>query len=467
MTSIVTVFFAALPLFIVGLLLIGLLWPATRTMPVAWLSAVVIGAVVWGMPASWIVAASISGVLTAIQILFIVFGALVLLYTMLRAGAFSTLNRSFTTVSEDRRVQIVLVAFFLSAFIEGAAGFGTPAAVVAPLLLGLGFPALAAVVAALIGHAIAVTYGAVGTPIIVGIREPLENVGYINQVLAGNDQTATEFAINVAAWAATYHLLIGFMMPLFAVGIVVYFFTPQGSRTMEPIIEGFQRREGVRVNTIYQGCGSLNAQMSTIREQNPDQGFPDAYLACDVYYLDPVSDWFEDKATVTKTRIVIATQKDNPYNIEELEDLAQPGLRLVIGHASHCTIGGLTERLFKAEGLYDEIMENVVEQQPSSGMMVPPVASGAADASLAYYNDTLPEKDRLHVVEIDSEYANAVQPFGIASTSRHKQLMLRLYRFIGSSREVFEELGFGWELGRSPDDFELVAPSGVRPPRVD
>lgn len=237
MTSIVTVFFAALPLFIVGLLLIGLLWPATRTMPVAWLSAVVIGAVVWGMPASWIVAASISGVLTAIQILFIVFGALVLLYTMLRAGAFSTLNRSFTTVSEDRRVQIVLVAFFLSAFIEGAAGFGTPAAVVAPLLLGLGFPALAAVVAALIGHAIAVTYGAVGTPIIVGIREPLENVGYINQVLAGNDQTATEFAINVAAWAATYHLLIGFMMPLFAVGIVVYFFTPQGSRTMEPIIE--------------------------------------------------------------------------------------------------------------------------------------------------------------------------------------------------------------------------------------
>jgi len=237
MTSIVTVFFAALPLFIVGLLLIGLLWSATRTMPVAWLSAVVIGAVVWGMPASWIIAASISGVLTAFQILFIVFGALVLLYTMLRAGAFSTLNRSFTTVSDDRRVQIVLVAFFLSAFIEGAAGFGTPAAVVAPLLLGLGFPALAAVVAALIGHAIAVTYGAVGTPIIVGIREPLENVGYINQVLAGNDQTATEFAINVAAWAATYHLLIGFMMPLFAVGIVVYFFTPQGSRSMEPIIE--------------------------------------------------------------------------------------------------------------------------------------------------------------------------------------------------------------------------------------
>lgn len=238
-------------------------------------------------------------------------------------------------------------------------------------------------------------------------------------------------------------------------------------RAMEPIIEEFQRREGVRINTVFQGCGALNAQMSTIREQNPDFGFPDAYFACDVYYLDPVGDWFEEKATVSSTRIVIAAQKGNPYDINGLEDLTQEGLRIVVGHPTHCTIGGLTERLFKAKGLYDEIMENVVEQQPSSGMMVPPVASGAADASLAYYNDTLPEKDRLHVVEIDSEYARAIQPFGIASTSSHKHLMLRLYRHIGRSQEIFEELGFGWVIGRSPDDFELVAPAGARPTQRD
>ena len=291
MTSTVTLFFAALPLFIVGFLLIGLLWPATRTMPVAWLSTVVIAAVVWGMPTSWIVAASISGVLTAVQILFIVFGALVLLYTRLRAGAFSTLNRSFTKVSDDRRVQIVLVAFFLSAFIEGAAGFGTPAAVVAPLLLGLGFPALAAVVAALIGHAIAVTYGAVGTPIIIGIREPLESVGYISQVLASNDQTAAEFAINVAAWAATYHLLIGFAMPLFAVGIVVYFFTLPGSRSLEPIIEVVPLClfAGVSFVIPYWMNAQVSAELPSLVA--PMVGAAVVIIALRAGYFEPSTEW--------------------------------------------------------------------------------------------------------------------------------------------------------------------------------
>lgn len=248
---------------------------------------------------------------------------------------------------------------------------------------------------------------------------------------------------------------------------VTFFSGGLNRRAMEPILEAFQRREGVRINTVYQGCGALNAQMAVVRDQDPEQGFPDAYFACDVYYLDPVADWFENAATVSSTRIVIVTQKDNPHGIESLEDLAQPGLRIVVGHPTHCTIGGLTERLFKAKGLYEAIMPNVVEQQPSSGMMVPPVASGAADASLAYFNDTLPEKDRLHVVELDTEYAQAVQPFGIASTSKHKHLMHRLYQFMGRSEQIFDELGFGWELGRSPDEFELVVPAGARPPRIE
>ncbi|MFP9060175.1 L-lactate permease [Natrialbaceae archaeon A-chndr2] len=231
-----TVAFAAIPLLVVSVLLVGFLWPATRAMPIAWLSALLVAFVVWGMPVRWLAAATIEGIVIAIQILFIVFGALVLLYTMMRAGAFDVLNSGFAMISEDRRVQVVLVAFFLSTFIEGAAGFGAPAAVVAPLLLGLGFPALAAVVAALIGHIIAVTYGAVGTPIIVGIREPMASVFEINQAIEAEGLTATEFAVNVAAWAATYHLLVGFVMPLFAVGMVVYFFGDPADRSIQPAL---------------------------------------------------------------------------------------------------------------------------------------------------------------------------------------------------------------------------------------
>jgi len=236
MTAAIDVFFAAFPLVVVGVLLVGLLWPAARVMPVAWVVSLAVGFFVWGMPPAWLVAATVEGVITAVQILFIVFAALVLLYTMLRSGAFDTLNRNFAGISEDRRVQIVLVAFFLATFIEGAAGFGTPAAVVAPLLLALGFPALAAVIAALIGHIIAVTYGAVGTPIIVGIEDPLASVESTRTAIEAGGFSVQEYSIQVAVWAATYHALIGFVMPLFAVGMVVYFFGGD-DRSLKPAFE--------------------------------------------------------------------------------------------------------------------------------------------------------------------------------------------------------------------------------------
>ena len=74
---------AAAPLIVVAVLLVGLLWPATRVMPIAWLVALVVGFVVWGNDPTWLAAASINGAITAITILYIVFGALVLLYTLM------------------------------------------------------------------------------------------------------------------------------------------------------------------------------------------------------------------------------------------------------------------------------------------------------------------------------------------------------------------------------------------------
>ena len=235
MVNAVELLLAAAPLLIAGILMVGFLWPATRAMPIAWISAVVIGFAVWGMPGNWVAAASINGVITALTILWIVFGALLLLYTLQEAGAFDRINEGFAAVSDDRRVQIVLIGFFLATFIEGAAGFGTPAAVVAPLLLALGFPALAAVIAAIIGHIIAVTYGAVGTPIIIGIENPLGV--YEEAITAGGYASVTEFSNQVAAWAATYHALIGFMMPFIGVLMIVHFFGDDDEGSLGPALE--------------------------------------------------------------------------------------------------------------------------------------------------------------------------------------------------------------------------------------
>ncbi len=236
MVSAVELLLAATPLVLAGALLVVFLWPATRAMPIAWIVALVIGFAVWNMPPNYLAASSIVGVLTALEILWIVFGALLLLYTLKEAGAFDRINQGFAAVSDDRRIQIILLAFFLATFIEGAAGFGTPAAVVAPLLLALGFPALAAVIAALIGHIIAVTYGAVGTPIIVGIESPLASVEGTRTAIEAGGYTVPEYAVLVATWAATYHALVGFVMPLFAVGMVVYFFGGE-ERSLKPAWE--------------------------------------------------------------------------------------------------------------------------------------------------------------------------------------------------------------------------------------
>ncbi len=79
------------------------------------------------------------------------------------------------------------------------------------------------------------TYGAVGTPIIVGIQTPLEI--YQEAIEADGGMSVVEYSHNVAAWAATYHALTGFVMPLFAVGMIVWFFSLPEDRSLKPAFE--------------------------------------------------------------------------------------------------------------------------------------------------------------------------------------------------------------------------------------
>ncbi|MHC4594310.1 MAG: L-lactate permease, partial [Planctomycetota bacterium] len=114
-------------------------WPATKAMPISWILTVILALFVWRTPLNWVAASSINGIFLALQILIIVFGALVLLFTLKASGALRAISNGFTNISEDRRVQAILIAWLFGAFIEGSAGFGTPAALMAPLLLSLGF----------------------------------------------------------------------------------------------------------------------------------------------------------------------------------------------------------------------------------------------------------------------------------------------------------------------------------------
>lgn len=220
---------AALPILIVGTLLIGLRWPAKYAMPVGLIAVVIIAAAVWRMSWTAIAASAVQGVLIAIGLLWIVFGALLLLETITKSGALDSIRAGFTRISADRRIQVIIIAWLFGSFIEGAAGFGTPAAVVSPLLLALGFPAMAAVMAGLIIQSTPVSFGAVGTPMNVGIGTGLSGTDgtLVDNVVAragvlGLDQG--EFIAHTATQVATIHAIVGLLIPLFMVTLMTGFF---------------------------------------------------------------------------------------------------------------------------------------------------------------------------------------------------------------------------------------------------
>jgi lactate permease len=138
-------------------------------------------------------AAAIDGALTALKPLAIVFGAVVLFKTMQASGAESALASRLRSLSPDPVAQLVLIGWAFSFLVEGLSGFGTPAALAAPILVGLGFPALRVAAMCLIMNSVPVAFGAVGTPIWFG----LEGVG-----LSDEDLRVTAFkaaSINAAA----------------------------------------------------------------------------------------------------------------------------------------------------------------------------------------------------------------------------------------------------------------------------
>jgi len=130
-------------------------------------ASLVVGIVVFRMPFGMIVAsAAYGGGYGLFPIGWIVLNVIFLYQLTNERGLFDVLRRSITGLTQDRRLQLLLVAFSFGAFFEGASGFGTPVAVTGAILIGLGFTPLAASGLSLIANTAPVAYGALGTPII-------------------------------------------------------------------------------------------------------------------------------------------------------------------------------------------------------------------------------------------------------------------------------------------------------------
>lgn len=221
---------AIAPIVTVGLLLAGFRWPAKYAMPVGYVVAVCVAWLSWDMAPAAIAAASVEGLIIAGTMLYIIFGALLLLATVMASGAMETIKAGFNRISPDRRVQAIIIGWCFGSFIEGTSGYGTTAAVVAPLLLAMGFPAMAAVMVGLIVQTTPVSFGAVGTPILIGVGNGLDqNSDAMQARLLEQDVTYAEYIAEIGLSVALIHAVVGLLIPLIIVTLLTGFFGPERS----------------------------------------------------------------------------------------------------------------------------------------------------------------------------------------------------------------------------------------------
>lgn len=190
------------PLFLLGVLNMS----ARRGMAISAGLVTLTAFLFWKMPIETIVASILQGLHKTLPILWILFGALVLLNVLRKTGAIESINGGFEKLSLDMRVQGVLVAYLFGALIEGVSGFGTPAMVTAPLLITLGFSPLSSVVLALVANSTPAAFGAVGTPITVGLSNVAQEQG--THILPQVAQTLTSLDLMGGAFMPTILLVM-------------------------------------------------------------------------------------------------------------------------------------------------------------------------------------------------------------------------------------------------------------------
>jgi lactate permease len=194
---------AAIPILIILILMLGFRWPAARAGLVGLIVSLTLAWIVFGYgretyadigPVAATGGALAEAVFTAATILWIIIPALALYQLQIRTGALEVLRMWVCRLSNDPRIIVIMVAWFFTLFIEGAAAFGSTIALAAPFLVSFGYRPVEAITIVLIGHAVGASFGALGTPVIPQVE-------------------ATSFsAVTLSGAISLYHSLFGWLM---------------------------------------------------------------------------------------------------------------------------------------------------------------------------------------------------------------------------------------------------------------
>lgn len=210
---------------------------------------------------------------------------------------------------------------------------------------------------------------------------------------------------------------------------------------IQETVKDFQQREGVKISTVYNGCGILTGQMKA--GENPD-----GYFACDVSFMHQVADMFQPPKDISQTGIVIALPKSNPNKIRNLEDLTADGLKIGVANEKQSALGSLTRRLLEQMNLYEQITKNVRAQAPTADLLVNQLRTGSLDAVIVYEANCSQVLDSVHFIKIEHRAAAAIQPIAVSRKSDYPHTMGRLVEAIRSakSKTRFTAAGFDWRV---------------------
>jgi len=154
---------ASIPILVILVLMIGFRWGAARAGAAGYLAAFLVSIVFFGAGADVLAYAHTRAFILSMDVLLIIWAAFLLYRVTDEAGAIKTIGRLLPSLTADRGMQALLIGWVFASFLQGAGGFGVPVAVTAPLLIGLGFTPLSAVIIPSIGHGWAVTFGSLGS----------------------------------------------------------------------------------------------------------------------------------------------------------------------------------------------------------------------------------------------------------------------------------------------------------------
>jgi lactate permease len=255
------------PILVVLVLMVGFRWGGARAGPVGWFVALFVGLLFFGVTPELVAHSQLKAVLLTLYVLYIIWMALLLFNAVNDAGAIEVVGAGIARLTSDKVMQLLFLGWIFNAFLQGVAGFGVPVAVVAPLLVGLGFQPVVAVSVASVGYSWSITFGSIAS----SFQALMEATGLPGQALAPWSAIFLALACLGCGWCAAHaydgwralwHSFVPVLVIGLAMGGTQYFLATHEVWNIAAFMAGL----------VGLGVGVLVARLPAYRGGRPQRG---------------------------------------------------------------------------------------------------------------------------------------------------------------------------------------------------